>query len=169
MRPADTILIPMATKTNRISSEAGPSRVLIVGSAMSPGSQEFCLSNRTLSNDPKIILKYLARDVSGDPISDRRLVSWDNGQATFMACSKEDALPGQAKVKASVTISEVRIRTICCRWRRVGDRADNRVHRKVEFHRFLLQGNVILVPNESCKPTKKSIKNAEALRTPSKI
>ena len=61
----------------------------------------------TNSTDPIVILKYLARYVSGGPISNSRLVSWENGQVTFLARSKEDALPGQAKEKVPITISEV--------------------------------------------------------------
>ena len=68
-----------------------------------------CLCSRRQPTAPirSIILKYLARYVSGGPISNSRLVSWENGQVTFLARSKEDALPGQAKEKVPITISEV--------------------------------------------------------------
>ena len=71
------------------------------------GYRVFVQHPPTHSTDPQIVLKYLARYVSGGPISNRRLVSWEGGQVTFMARSKEDALPGQAKEKVAVTISEV--------------------------------------------------------------
>ncbi len=71
------------------------------------GYRVFVQHPPTHSTDPQIVLKYLARYVSGGPISNRRLVSWENGQVTFMAHSEEDALPGQAKEKVAVTISEV--------------------------------------------------------------
>jgi hypothetical protein len=71
------------------------------------GFRVFVQPPPTSSTDPIVILKYLARYVSGGPISNRRLVSWENGQVTFLARSKEDALPGQAKEKVPITISEV--------------------------------------------------------------
>ena len=71
------------------------------------GFRVFVQPPPTNSSDPTVILKYLARYVSGGPISNGRLVSWENGQVTFMARSKEDPLPGQAKEKVPVTISEV--------------------------------------------------------------
>ena len=71
------------------------------------GFRVFVQPPPTNSTDPIVILKYLARYVSGGPISNSRLVSWENGQVTFLARSKEDALPGQAKEKVPITISEV--------------------------------------------------------------
>jgi len=71
------------------------------------GFRVFVQPPPTNSSDPTVILKYLARYVSGGPISNSRLVSWENGQVTFMARSKEDPLPGQAKEKVPITISEV--------------------------------------------------------------
>ena len=71
------------------------------------GFRVFVQPPPTNSTDPIIILKYLARYVSGGPISNSRLVSWENGQVTFLARSKEVALPGQAKEKVPITISEV--------------------------------------------------------------
>lgn len=38
--------------------------------------------------DPKCVLKYLARYMTGGPISDQRLISHDDGQVTFWARSK---------------------------------------------------------------------------------
>lgn len=41
--------------------------------------------------DPKHVLKYLARYLTGGPISDRRLISHEDGQVTFWARSKNKA------------------------------------------------------------------------------
>ena len=71
------------------------------------GFRVFVQPPPTNSTDPIVILKYLARYVSGGPISNSRLVSWENGQVTFLARSKEDALPGQPKEKVPIAISEV--------------------------------------------------------------
>ena len=39
--------------------------------------------------DPNRVLKYLARYMTGGPISDQRLISHDDGQVTFWARSKD--------------------------------------------------------------------------------
>jgi hypothetical protein len=43
---------------------------------------------------PEVVLRYLARYISGGPISDSRLVAHENGQVTFMARPGAGALPG---------------------------------------------------------------------------
>ena len=53
------------------------------------GFRVFVQPPPTNSTDPIVILKYLARYVSGGPISNSRLVSWENGQVTFLARNEE--------------------------------------------------------------------------------
>ena len=43
----------------------------------------------TAEADPEHVLKYLARYLTGGPISDRRLISWEDGQVTFWARSSD--------------------------------------------------------------------------------
>ena len=95
--------------TGKLAQLANPVVIKEWLDAIAPrGFRVFVQPPPTNSTDPTIILKYLARYVSGGPISNSRLVSWENGQVTFLARSKEDALPGQAKEKVSVKISEVK-------------------------------------------------------------
>ena len=49
-------------------------------------------------SDPQQLMKYLARYMTGGPISDSRIVSDENGMVTFLARSKEKGV-GQEKVK----------------------------------------------------------------------
>lgn len=49
---------------------------------------------------PEHVLKYLARYMSGGPISDQRLVSHEQGQVTFLARSDEKPAAGRDKFRS---------------------------------------------------------------------
>lgn len=57
-------------------------------------------------DDPATVVKYLARYVSGGPISDRRIVSAENGNVTFLVRDNQSAAPGERKSQVEVTIPE---------------------------------------------------------------
>jgi hypothetical protein len=57
------------------------------------------------TSDPRDVLKYLARYLTGGPISDRRIVSDVNGQVTFLARSK-DKQAGNPQVEIEIPGTE---------------------------------------------------------------
>ena len=58
------------------------------------------------SSDPATVVKYLARYVSGGPISDRRIVSADGDKVTFLVRDNQSASNGQRKGQIPITIDQ---------------------------------------------------------------
>jgi hypothetical protein len=58
------------------------------------------------SDDPQVVLKYLARYVSGGPISDRRIVSHSGGEVTFLARPEKRSKDGKPQQQVPVTLPE---------------------------------------------------------------
>jgi len=55
-------------------------------------------------DDPATVVKYLARYVSGGPISDRRIVSYDDQSVTFLVRDNDRAAAGRRKQQQAITI-----------------------------------------------------------------
>ena len=69
-----------------------------------PGFRVLVQPPPTEHSTPEHVLKYLARYISGGPISNHRLVSDVDGMVTFMARSLEQPAPGQPHDKVPITI-----------------------------------------------------------------
>jgi hypothetical protein len=54
---------------------------------------------------PENVLKYLARYMTGGPISDRRLISHENGRVNFWARSTEKPPPGERAAQVPIELS----------------------------------------------------------------